>query len=262
MVNLATSHIAGRPPQALPNGEPGDSAWISRSNTRERPRRFGIDRRSAFGIRDGLPRPYTGSVNPCRGAECKLLRSEQMPSKSNGSVFAAPSTPRSPGRTNLKRPFLVEDGEKAVDSPAKKIVAPGAGGAGTKGVLAVPKSPTKIPQAIRTPVKSPTKAPSRKAGGPMRRLPAIAPGGSATARRASLRHASLVTPKQPLPAAELAPFSTPAPLAFPLPARWRSSERIPLPRNKPRPGVDHEANGKVRNRDALRPIHRNMQFER
>ena len=151
-------------------------------------------------------------------------------------AFAAPSTPRSPGRTNLKRPFSVEDGEKVVDSPAKKIVVPGAGGVGTKGVPVVPKSPTKIPQAIRTPVKSPAKTPSRKAGGPLRRLSAIAPGGSATARRASLRHASLVTPKQPLPAAELAPFSTPATPVFPPPVspNVQANVSTPLPRNEPR----------------------------
>jgi hypothetical protein len=134
------------------------------------------------------------------------------------AAFAAPSTPKSPGRTNLKRPFSVDDGEKAVDSPSKKIVVPGEGGVGTKGVPVVPKSPTKIPQAIRSPVKSPAKTPSRKAGGPLKRLSVIAPGGSATARRASLRRASLVTPKPPSPVREPAPVSTPAPLVFPPPA--------------------------------------------
>ena len=93
-----------------------------RGPIRERPRRFGIDRCFAFGDRDGLPRPYAGSLNPCRGAEHKLPRSEQTPSKSNGSAFAAPSTPRSSGRTNLKRPFSVEDdGEKVVDPPRRGL---------------------------------------------------------------------------------------------------------------------------------------------
>jgi len=132
--------------------------------------------------------------------------------------FAPPSTPKSTGRANLKRPFSVEDGEKAVDSPAKKIVVPGEGGVGTKGVPVVPKSPTKIPRAIRSPIKSPTKTPSRKVGGPLKRLSTIAPGGSATARRASLRRASLSTPKAHPPVEEPAPVFAPASLIFPPPA--------------------------------------------
>ena len=48
---------------------------------------------------------------------------------------------------NLKCPFLVEDGEKVVDSPAKKIVVPKAGGIATQGV---PIMPTKIPGRIRS----------------------------------------------------------------------------------------------------------------
>ena len=39
-----------------------------------------------FGDRDGLPRPYAGSLNSCLGVEYKLLRSEQTSSKSNGSA--------------------------------------------------------------------------------------------------------------------------------------------------------------------------------
>ena len=39
-----------------------------------------------FSDRDGLPRPYTTSLNPCRSVECKMLRSEQTLSKSNGSA--------------------------------------------------------------------------------------------------------------------------------------------------------------------------------
>ena len=156
--------------------------------------------------------------------------------KPSGFTFATPSTPKSSGRTNLKRPFSVEDGEKVVDSPAKKIVVPGAGGVGTKGVPVVPKSPTKIPRAIRSPVKSPTKTPSRKAGGPLKPLSAIATGGSATARRASLRRASLATPKPPSPVKEPAQVSTPAPLFFPPPVSLNVQANVSTPpsRNKPR----------------------------
>ncbi len=39
-----------------------------------------------FGDCEGLSRPYVGSLNPCRGDEDKLLRSEQTSSKSNGSA--------------------------------------------------------------------------------------------------------------------------------------------------------------------------------
>ena len=39
-----------------------------------------------FGDCDGLSRPYMGTVNPCRGDEDTLLRSEQTSSKSNGSA--------------------------------------------------------------------------------------------------------------------------------------------------------------------------------
>ena len=155
--------------------------------------------------------------------------------KPSGSTVFTPSTPKSSGRTNLKRPFSVEDGENVVDSPAKKIVVPGTGGIGTKGVPVMPKSPTKIPQAIRSPVKSPAKTPSRKAG-PLKRLSAIAVGGSATARRASLRRASLATPKPPSPVGEPAQFSTPAPLIFPPPASLKVQANVSTPpsRNKPR----------------------------
>ena len=151
------------------------------------------------------------------------------------SAFAPPSTLKAPSRTNLKRPFSVEDGEKAIDSPTKKIVVPGEGGIGTKGVPVVPKSPTKIPRAIRSPVKSPAKTPSRKAG-PLKPLSAIAPGGSATARRASLRYESLATPKPPTPVEVPAPASTPAPLVFPPPAspNIQANVSTPASRNKPR----------------------------
>ena len=165
-------------------------------------------------------------------------RSPALPSgstvkpKTSGFTFTTPATPE---RTNLKRPFSVEDGEKVFDSPAKKIVVPGAGGVGTKGVPVVPKSPTKIPQAIRSPVKSPAKTPSRKTGGPLKRLSAIAAGGSATARRASLRRGSLATPKPPSLVGEPAPSSTPAPLVFLPPVASNVQANVSTPsRNKPR----------------------------
>lgn len=145
------------------------------------------------------------------------------------AAFALPSTPKAPGRTNLKRPFSVEGGEKAVGSPAKKIVVPGEGGIGTKGVPVVP-TPTKIPRANRSPVKSPAKTPARKVGSPLKRL-----GGSATARRASLRRASLATPKPPTPREEPAPTSTTAPLVFPPHALPNIQGNVSTPsHNKPR----------------------------
>jgi hypothetical protein len=158
---------------------------------------------------------HTGAESPSLPPGSRVRPNPKPPGFTTAS---APSTPKSPGPTNLKRPFSVEDGEKAADSPMKKIVVPGEGGIGTKGVPVVPKSPTKIPQAIRSPVKSPARTPSRKAGGPLKRLSSIAPGGSATARRASLRRAPLATPKSPLPAEEPAQVSTAAPLVFPPPA--------------------------------------------
>ena len=152
------------------------------------------------------------------------------------ATFATPSTPKSPGRTNLKRPFSLEDGEKATDSPAKKIVVPGEGGVGTQGVPVVPRSPTKIPRAVRSPVKSPAKTPSGKASGPPKRLSVITPGGSATARRANLRRASLATPKPRSPVGEPAPVTAPASLIFPPPASPNIQANVStLPsRNKPR----------------------------
>ena len=39
-----------------------------------------------FGYWDNLPRLYTASTISCHGVECKLLRSEQTSSKSNGSA--------------------------------------------------------------------------------------------------------------------------------------------------------------------------------
>ena len=165
------------------------------------------------------------------GAESPALPSTPKPKPQGFTTPFAPSlTPKSPGRTNLKRPFSVDDGENAVGSPAKKIVVPGEGGVGTKGVPATPKSPTKIP------LRSPVKTLSRKAGGPLKRLSAITPGGSATARRASLRRASLATPKPPSPIEESAPISAPAPLVFPPPASLNIEANVStLPsRNEPR----------------------------
>ena len=177
---------------------------------------------------------HSGAESPALPSGSTVKANPKLPGFT--ATFAPPLTAKAPKRTNLKRPFSVEDGEKAVDSPAKKIVVPGEGGLGTKGVPVVPKSPTKIPQAIRTPVKSPAKTPSRKAGGPLKRLSTIALGGSATARRASLRRASLATPKPPTPIDEPAPASTPAPLVFPPPASPNIQANISIPssRNKPR----------------------------
>ena len=190
---------------------------------------------SAIKVQSKLPTFNKTPIHASAKSPALPSGSTVKPKPSGFIAFAAPSTPKSPGRTNLKRPFSVEDGEKVVDSPAKMIVVPGAGGVGTKGIPVLPTSPTKIPRAIRSPVKSPARTPSRKAGGPLKRLSNIALGGSATARRASLRRAPLATPKQPLPAGGPAPFSTPATLVFPLPVLPNVQANVSTPPSRDEP---------------------------